>query len=381
MSLLSLGAAQDERERRAIESRRARDEARRQRFLADPKVRQMGVDAGALQQQVSEKEARIAAEKREEEAYAQYMALVAHQANAIDAQVRRERKVLDAELAQTWKTQTVDSRREFDLYDPQAKQRDLPARVSDDDVRCGPSSLQKFAGEDLVQKERLRVQREQLSRWCSTLASQRQEALEKEKADNAAYDAYVAEMARTSSQIEHAVFSEKRRVAAEVAADNRRLAMLKKERESQERAENEAAAEDEIARVLADPYLNEEMGTTTSAASPNRFRPDHFKHLRPDQYAEIEEMRKRQIAEKEEKARIEKEQERQYGEYMNQVNRSALICEREVARQKAQAAKETREEQMRQAEEKRSRYDRLFNETYVNRVDESFFSQFGSTAR
>lgn len=42
--------------------------------------------------------------------------------------------------------QQPDSRREFDLYDPDYLKKDKPARVSDDDPRCGVSSIQKFEG-------------------------------------------------------------------------------------------------------------------------------------------------------------------------------------------------------------------------------------------
>ena len=42
--------------------------------------------------------------------------------------------------------QQPESRREFDLYDPDYLKKDKPARVSDDDPRCGISSLQKFDG-------------------------------------------------------------------------------------------------------------------------------------------------------------------------------------------------------------------------------------------
>lgn len=57
--------------------------------------------------------------------------------------------------------QQADSRREFDLNDPDALKKDKPARVSDDDPRCGVSSLQKFVGEDLNGKARQKLQQEQ----------------------------------------------------------------------------------------------------------------------------------------------------------------------------------------------------------------------------
>ena len=57
--------------------------------------------------------------------------------------------------------QTPDTRKEWDLYDPDGKKKDKPARVSDDDPRCGISSLQKFLGEDLNEKGRKKLQQEQ----------------------------------------------------------------------------------------------------------------------------------------------------------------------------------------------------------------------------
>ena len=57
--------------------------------------------------------------------------------------------------------QRPEDRREFDIYDPDGKKKDTPARVSDDDPRCGISSLQKFLGEDLNEKARKKFQQEQ----------------------------------------------------------------------------------------------------------------------------------------------------------------------------------------------------------------------------
>ena len=57
--------------------------------------------------------------------------------------------------------QRPECRREFDLNDPDEKKKGIPARVSDDDPRCGISSMQKFLGEDLNGKERRKLQQEQ----------------------------------------------------------------------------------------------------------------------------------------------------------------------------------------------------------------------------
>lgn len=61
--------------------------------------------------------------------------------------------------------QQTDSRREFDLYDPDGLKKDRPARLNDEDPRCGPASLQKFDGEDLNSQARRKFQQEQLREW------------------------------------------------------------------------------------------------------------------------------------------------------------------------------------------------------------------------
>lgn len=52
------------------------------------------------------------------------------------------------------------TRREWDIHDPEVVRKGQPARVSDDDPRCGPSSMQCFAGEDLNAVARQKLQKE-----------------------------------------------------------------------------------------------------------------------------------------------------------------------------------------------------------------------------
>lgn len=72
--------------------------------------------------------------------------------------------------------QQPSSRREFDLNDPDAKKKDRPARISDDDPRCGVSSIQKFVGEDLTKKSREKFQKEQMQGWFDRQIEERNRA-------------------------------------------------------------------------------------------------------------------------------------------------------------------------------------------------------------
>lgn len=79
--------------------------------------------------------------------------------------------------------QQPETRREWDLYDPDSLKKDKPARVCDDDPRCGIASLQKFDGEDLNNKARRKYQKEQMNDW-----NERQKA-DKERAEQAQKEA------------------------------------------------------------------------------------------------------------------------------------------------------------------------------------------------
>lgn len=72
--------------------------------------------------------------------------------------------------------QQPNQRREFDLSDPDALKKDRPARVSDDDPRCGLSSMQKFDGEDLAHNSRVVYQREQMQDWFERQIQERENA-------------------------------------------------------------------------------------------------------------------------------------------------------------------------------------------------------------
>lgn len=57
---------------------------------------------------------------------------------------KQERLKLEQEINNFRRTyQKKEDRREFDLNDPDQIKKQLPARLHDDDPRCGPSSAQK----------------------------------------------------------------------------------------------------------------------------------------------------------------------------------------------------------------------------------------------
>ena len=51
---------------------------------------------------------------------------------------------------------------------------ELPPRVGDFDPRCGASSLQIFAGEDLKKGDRIKMQEIQMRDWCAQKKAEKQ---------------------------------------------------------------------------------------------------------------------------------------------------------------------------------------------------------------
>ncbi|XP_069065391.1 RIB43A-like with coiled-coils protein 2 isoform X2 [Pleurodeles waltl] len=162
----------DLKEVAAIERRRNREQQRQSRIF-NAKVRTIGVDVEVLKCQVEERKLAEAKEKAREESFDADRVQSDKVAQILEAEQNRFAQSINKKVQEfREQMQPPEARREFDLYDPNALKKDKPARVSDDDPRCGPASLQKLAGEDLNKQEREKVQEQRTRKW---LTDQRQE--------------------------------------------------------------------------------------------------------------------------------------------------------------------------------------------------------------
>ena len=119
--------------------------------------------------------------------------------------------------------QQPESRREWDLYDPDAKKKDKPARVSDDDPRCGISSLQKFDGEDLNNKARTKFQNEQLREWSAQQAREKQQADNNQKKADRLYELKMRELDERACELQRAEDACRRAINSATADYNKAL--------------------------------------------------------------------------------------------------------------------------------------------------------------
>ena len=119
----------DAREAAAIERRRMLEEERRARIF-NPKTRTMGVDVAALDEQVRLKREAERAEAEREAAYAAEQERVRRELIRMEEEAEEARRtMLRGQQSFREQYQTFDSRKEFDLNDPQYIRKALPARV------------------------------------------------------------------------------------------------------------------------------------------------------------------------------------------------------------------------------------------------------------
>jgi len=136
-------------------ARRRQFEADRRHRIFDAKRRMIGVDKQALDDQVLEKTQLKGLAKQLDSVHDKTAINIDKQLKLLEMEKGRIKRGMEQEAKEfSIKNLHFEARREFDLNDPNAKKKDVPARIGDDDPRCGPASLQKFAGEDLMKRQR-----------------------------------------------------------------------------------------------------------------------------------------------------------------------------------------------------------------------------------
>ncbi|KAF6260758.1 coiled-coil protein associated with protofilament ribbons [Scenedesmus sp. NREL 46B-D3] len=356
------------------------DSARLERIL-NAKQRLIGVDVEALNAQVEEKK-QI---KHVEQALQQHHA----EASSCHLGMMTMNQLDAASLRKTWDREVQDFRatsqgkattREWDLNRPDAKRQELPARLGDDDPRCGPASLQRFAGEDLTVGERTAAQREQCRAWWDeqTAAKVQQKQQEQEEKFELAATIRGLDSLQCSMMSDEA--AARAELARQIAAGNAELRQLQAATRDAERQKELRAKLTELEAAKQDPWLNEDPQQAASAMSPARVRKDHWKGMSAAQRDAITQEQLGQVLARRAAAAQAAAEEAAAAAEQHSIHKAVM--------QQAQAAGDFRRKQAaaaaevlrRQVEEKAAR-DAQVKETYSNKVSDSYYAQFGTSHR
>ncbi|XP_037702475.1 RIB43A-like with coiled-coils protein 2 isoform X3 [Choloepus didactylus] len=310
-------------------SKRRQAELCRQKRIFNARNRIIGGDPEAWDVQVHDQKIKEATEKARDETFAAEMRQNDKIMCILENRERRDKKNLCRAINNFQQNfQMPETRREFDLSDPLALRKDLPARQSDNDVRNTISGMQKFMGEDLNFHERKKFQEEQNREW--SLQQQREwknaqadhkfadihlvppkllwmtscrpgQAVSLHLDPSAAEDLYTKtrlqfdETARHLQDLESAT---RTAVCASVKEFNKNQALESAEKKKREKNQEQEDNLAEISNLLRGDLLSENPQQAASSFGPHRVVPDRWKGMNQEQLEQIRIIQKQQIQEK-----------------------------------------------------------------------------------
>ncbi|NXM75455.1 RIBC2 protein, partial [Serilophus lunatus] len=375
-----LGPQRDLQEAAAIERRRHQELLRKSRIF-NARFRTIGVDKDALDAQVKERKIQEATEKALHEKFANEMKRNDRLMCLLEERQKNEIKDMNKALQEFYRScQRPQSRRDFDLYDPQALQKDRPARVSDDDPRCTVSGMQRFVGEDLNYEQRMKFQKEQLREWFLQQQKDWKTALADQKLADDLYDKFRVELDRKLMEQQRKEEENRRAVCTATKDFNRiqaaELAYKKELEKSQTLKDNM----DEITFLLRGDFLSEKPDQAISPLD-NRVLVNRWKGMSQDQLMAIRHTQKEQALENLRVKEQERRREAEWDRQRLQAARAQLLLERDRQRQSRERRRHLDCLNAELSQEQRAKNIYLKEEEYSNIPTAQFYAQFNTTTR
>ncbi|KAJ3305802.1 Protein Tax-1 [Kappamyces sp. JEL0829] len=370
----------DKLEQEAINRRRRLDEERKVRVF-NPKLRVMGVDLNALNEQIVIKKEMESIDSKRSEALDRQSRLNDEILSLMDDKVKLARRHQLEEINEYRKThQQAHQRRDYDLYDPQSLKKDLPARIGDDDPRCGPSTLQQFDGEDLDYGKRDALQKLQMRVWVEEQTYEKERIKQELSAEKQKYDKFQTSINEKMNALQTAVETAKKDQAKYDKEYNAALYAEKKRREEQQRQYEAELNTREIINHVNGVFLTEQPDVFNINGG-HKVRVDVFKGFTDEQKKAIRDTQEHQRQEQQAAAALKAKHERDL--YLRDLanQRTIELLEREKSRKAKEMAIAIRKENERKAVEDKKRRDFMDRILNNNQPQEEYFNQFNSTSR
>ncbi|XP_065598479.1 RIB43A-like with coiled-coils protein 2 [Cyrtonyx montezumae] len=369
------------REAAALEWRRQR-ELQRQSRIFNARQRTIGVDIDALNAQVKDRKIQEATEKARNEEFANEMKRNDKMMCLLEEQQKYNIRSMNKAISDFQKNfQKPETRREFDLSDPQALKKDIPARLSDNDPRCTVSGLQKFMGEDLNYAQRMKFQKEQFREWSLEQQRESKNALADQKFLDDLHDKNTLELDQKIMKQQRIEEESRRAVCAATKDFNRSQAAELAERKKLAKCQKMKEDMDEISSLLQGNLLSENPEQAISSFGTHRVITDRWKGMSQDQLMAIRSFQQQQVLEKLRLKEEERQRDAEWDRQSMQAARAQLLLERHQERQNRECrqALDTINAQLSQEQKSKNIY--LKEEEYSNCPTSQFYAQFNTTSR
>merc|ERR1712159_334318 len=356
----------DKKEAEAIKRRQKNEDDRKERIF-NARTRIIGVDREGLECQGNERNNSEAVEAARNDAYSRDMIrndkLGVLLQERQDKDARNLHKKLNEFRSQY---QTPDSRREWDLNNPDFLKIQKPTRESDCDQNLGISSAQVFDGEDLSGKERLTAQQNQRSEWAQAQKEERNRAEQQLRYSDYLYEMKQNQLDQKAMELQASERAARRAVEEATKDFNLRQA---NEREQREKEEKEAELQDNLCEMKNNVFgdlLTENPDVARSAFGSHRVITDRWKGMNEQQ---INDIRKTQAEQVRLNANMRAEEKRindQWDANRIQMAKTGTLLERAEKRERRAIQKSLVEENKRLAKEQAARLNHIDQEVYQN---------------
>ncbi|XP_069870605.1 RIB43A-like with coiled-coils protein 2 isoform X3 [Dipodomys merriami] len=323
---------------------------------------------------------REAAEKTREEAFAAEIKQNDKITCILEGRERRDRKSLCRAINDFQQTfQKPETRREFDLSDPQALKKALPAGISDDGENA-VIGMHKFMGEDLKFRERKKFQQEQNREW----SLQQQQEWEKARADHKmAEDLYTQARLQADEvalHLQKLQLATQKAVNAAVKEFNKNQAMESAKRKRQEKKQEQEDNLYEISTLLHRDPFSESPEQMSGSLGPCHVIPSCWRGMTQEQLQEARLTQKQQIQEKQRLQEEEHQRNMDWDQRRVQRARATLLQERQQQRLQRDLRRALDSSNLGLAKEQSSQ-KKHNEEVYKNQPTGDYFAQFNTRSR
>lgn len=371
----------DQKEASALNKRRQNEVERKNRIF-NARTRMIGVDKEGLDAQLEEQSRMQEMENARTSSYAKEM--IKNDKLGVLYQERQERDVRDLQKSLNefrFQNQQQDTRREWDLNNPEYLRIDKPARTEDFDASLGVSSAQIFDGEDLSGKIRQTAQQQQRATWADAQREERRLADQQRDYSEHLYQLKQIELDQTGLELQRQETECRRAVTSATKQFNLNQAEERAQRENHEKAAELQDNLTEIKNHVFGDMLTENPDVAQSAFGSHRVITDRWKGMNHEQIDQIRQTQAQQVAEK---ARQTEEENRITNQWVSnriKMAKAGTLMERAEKRERREIQKRLVEENKRLAKEQAERLNNLDHVTYTNRPKDDYFNQFNTTSR
>jgi len=337
---------------RRVQALAERNEKRKARFL-DARHRTIGIDKDSLDQQVEEKRRQHILIQEEKQREAEWNSLLILQLTDAERKAQEIQERKSNEVKATLLQQQSEEKNN-------AIKRGGPIDVN----LCGPSSLQRFSGEDEELAQRKKNQQEQVKNWYAWQIYERDAVKKSEEEQNQHYFDSVLRQDEVQEHIKQQISNARVKKAKDIQQENLMMAQRAKQQKLDNTPDTRLLLESPIdRRGYSDRVTTEEF---------RGFGVDQIRSIYKDNITIMEEkLTRKRREEEEEKKRVAKEEH--VRKEMEQI--AELHDQRRLTNNRALA--EAWEQQRNELRVKQ----RQMKEDRFGKITHGFFQRFGTSCR